>query len=329
MLQSIVAPNYARQMEKAPPPPLLVILGPTASGKTSLGLEVAETLGGEIISADAFAVYRGLDIGTDKPSLEARRRVRHHLVDVADPLTRFSAGAFADLASAAIDDITHRGLMPVVVGGTHFYIRALLEGLFPSPPRDSATGARLAEEWRQDPSDVFQRLQKADDEAARRIGPKDRQRVLRALEVFELTAEPLTSHWKRHQAPPNFAPLLVAPQRSRGELYARIDARVELLFANGLVEEVERILASSVPVDAHALRAIGYRQVVELLQGSCDLKAAIENTKRSSRKFAKRQFTWLRGLREGTLHWVPPVEDGGAAAVTRLWKMHTEERRET
>lgn len=310
-------------------PPLLVIMGPTASGKTSLGLEVAETLGGEIISADAFAVYRGLDIGTDKPSPEARRRVRHHLVDVADPRTRFSAGAFADLASAAIDDITRRGFTAVVVGGTHFYIRALLEGLFPSPPRDSATGARLAEEWRQDPSAVFQRLQQVDDEVARRIGPKDRQRVLRALEVFELTSEPLTSHWRRHQAPPNFAPLLVAPQRSRSELYARIDARVERLFANGLVKEVERILASSVPVDAHALRAIGYRQVVELLQGSCDLEAAIENTKRSSRKFAKRQLTWLRSLREGTLHWVSPVEDGGAAAVTRLWEMHTEERRET
>jgi len=309
--------------------PLLVIMGPTASGKTSLGLEVAATLGGEIISADAFAVYRGFDIGTDKPSPEARRRVRHHLVDVADPRTRFSAGAFADLASKAIDDIAKRGLAPVVVGGTHFYIRALLEGLFPSPPRDGATDARLAEDWRNDPSALFRRLEEVDDEAARRIGPNDRQRIIRALEVFELTAEPLTSHWKRHQGPAKFAPLLVAPQRSRGDLYARIDARVEWIFANGFVKEVEQILASSVPVDAHALRAIGYRQVVEMLKGSCDLEAAIANTKRSSRKFAKRQLTWLRGLREGTLHWVPPAEDGGAAAVTRLWEMHTEKRRET
>jgi tRNA dimethylallyltransferase len=315
-------------MEKEAPP-LLVILGPTASGKTSLGLVVAETLGGEIISADAFAVYRGLDIGTDKPSPEARRRVRHHLVDVADPKERFSAGAFADLASAAIDDITHRDLMAVVVGGTLFYIRALLEGLFPAPPRDATIGARLAEEWLHDPSAVFRQLQEVDEEAARRIGPNDSQRVLRALEVFELTGEALTIHWRRHQTALKFAPLLVAPEHSRSELYARIDARVERLFASGLVEEVERILASRVPVDAHALRAIGYHQVVELLQGSCDLNAAVEDTKRSSRKFAKRQLTWLRSLREGTLHWVPPVDDGGAAAVTRLWEMHTEERRET
>jgi len=315
-------------MEKAPPP-LLVILGPTASGKTSLGLEVAEILGGEIVSADAFAVYRGLDIGTDKPSPEALLRVRHHLVDVADPRQRFSAGVFADLAVSAIDDITDRGLEAVVVGGTHFYIRALLEGLFPAPSRDGTTGDRLAEEWRQDPALVFRRLEEVDPEAALRIGPNDRQRILRALEVFELTGETLTSHWRRHKTPPKFVPLLAAPQRSRSELYARIDARVERLFASGLVEEVERILASNVPVEAHALRAIGYRQVVEMLQGSCDLEAAIERTKRSSRKFAKRQLTWLRGLREGTLHWVPPFEDGGAAAVTRLWEMHTEERRET
>ena len=310
-------------------PPLLVIMGPTASGKTSLGLEVAEALGGEIVSADAFAVYRGLDIGTDKPSPEARRRVRHHLVDVADPRERFSAGAFADLASDAIDEITRHGLMAVLVGGTHFYIRALLEGLFPAPPRDATIGARLAEEWRREPSVLFRRLEEIDDEAARRIGPSDRQRIIRALEVYELTGEALTSHWRRHEAPVNFSPLLVAPKRSRSELYARIDARVERLFESGLVEEVERILASSVPVDAHALRAICYRQVVEFLQGSCDLEAAIEDTKRASRKFAKRQLTWLRSLREGTLHWVPPVEDGGAAAVTRLWEMHTEKRRET
>jgi len=176
---------------------------------------------------------------------------------------------------------------------------------------------------------VFRRLQEVDAEAARRIGPNDRQRVLRALEVFELTGEPLTSHWRRHQTPPQFDPLTVAPRRSRSELYARIDTRVERLFACGLVEEVERILASSVPVEAHALRAIGYRQVVEMLQGLRSLEATIEDTKRSSRKFAKRQLTWLRGLQEGTLHWVPPVEDGGAAAVTRLWEMHTEKRRET
>ena len=307
--------------------PLLVILGPTGSGKSRLGLEVAEQIGGEIVSADAFAVYRGLDIGTDKPTVRDRQRVPHHLVDVADPTVRFSAGEFAQAASASIDDIVARVLTAVVVGGTHFYIRALLEGLFPSTPRDPVHGAKLAEEWDRDPGSVFQQLQDVDPEAAERINPKDRQRVLRALEIFQVTGETLTSHWKRHQPPPKYRALMVAPQHPRLDLYARIDARSEKIFASGLVEEVRRILASGVPVDAHALKAIGYRQVVEMLEGKCDLQTAIENTKRSSRHFAKRQLTWMRGLREGSLHWVPPAEQGGAPAITGLWDQHTGGRR--
>jgi len=307
---------------------LLVILGPTASGKSALSLQVAEELGGEIISADAFAVYRGLDIGTDKPSLEARQRVRHHLVDVADPDERFSAGAFADAASEAIDDISSRGHLPMVVGGSHFWIRALLEGLFPAPPRDPDLGARLGAEWDADPAAVFSRLEAVDPQSAVRIGARDRQRILRALEVFELTGETLSSHWDRHQTPAKYDSLLVAPKRPRSELYARIDARADRLFASGLVEEVQRILASGVPVDAHALKAIGYREVVELLKGQCDIDAAIENTKGSSRKFAKRQLTWLRGLREGTLFWVPPVDEGGTSAVIEFWDQHTKGRPE-
>ena len=308
-------------------PPLLLILGPTASGKSRLGLEVAELLDGEIVSADAFAVYRGLDIGTDKPTPEDRRRVRHHLIDVADPRQRFSAGQFIDRAKAAIEDIAGRGRTPIVVGGTHFYIRALLVGLFPAPPRDPDISARLADEWARDPMAVFRRLEESDPLAAERISPNDRQRVLRALEVFEATGEPLSSHWERHQPPPVFDPLLAAPRRSRSELYARISARVDSMFASGMVEEVRGIMASGVSANAHALKAIGYREVVTMLQGGCDLATAVENTKRSSRRFAKRQLTWLRGVHEGALHWVPPVEEGGAPAVANLWGQHTEGRR--
>ena len=303
--------------------PLLVILGPTGSGKSRLGLEVAERIGGEIVSADAFAVYRGLDIGTDKPTVEDRQRVPHHLVDVADPTVRFSAGEFAEAASASIDEIVGRSRTAVVVGGTHFYIRALLEGLFPSTPRNPVHGEKLAKEWDRDPESVYQQLQKVDPEAAERINPKDRQRVLRALEIFEVTGETLTSHWRRHQHPQKYRTLMVAPKHSRSDLYARIDARADKLFASGLIEEVRRILASGVPVDAHALKAIGYRQVVEMLEGHCDLETAIDNTKRSSRHFAKRQLTWMRGLREGSLHWVPPAERGGAPTITNLWDQHT------
>jgi len=190
-------------MERAELAPLLVIAGPTASGKSRLGLEVAERLGGEIVSADAFAVYRGLDIGTDKPAPEDRRRVRHHLIDVADPRERFSAGEFTDQARAAIDDITSRDLTAVVVGGSHFYIRALLVELF----RDPEIGARLAGEWASDPASVFRRLEEADPEAAENIDPHDRQRVLRALRLCSRPA-----WWRRFGGlwPPVFpsAPML-------------------------------------------------------------------------------------------------------------------------
>jgi tRNA dimethylallyltransferase len=309
--------------------PLLLIVGPTASGKSRLGLEVAENIGGEIISADAFAVYRGLDIGTDKPDVEARRRVRHHLVDIIDPSERFSAGAFAEAADAAIADILERGLTPIVVGGTHFWIRALLLGLCPTPPRDPDVADRLAAQWDEDPAASYRRLEDIDPEAAARIGRRDRQRVLRALEVFEVTTAPISQHWRDHRQSLRYLPIMAAPNRDRAELYAKIDARVDVMFASGLREEVRRILASGVPRDAHALKAIGYRQVVDALGGDRDLQTAIDETKAASRKLAKRQLTWLRGLTEGNLHWLPPAESGGTEAVIRLWSEESRGRRQT
>jgi tRNA dimethylallyltransferase len=305
--------------ERPKPEPLLLVIGPTASGKSRLGLEVAEALGGEIVSADAFAVYRRLDIGTDKPDADARRRVRHHLVDIVDPIERFSAGAFLREATATIAGIRARGLTPVVVGGTHFWVRALLLGLFPAPPRDPERSARLAAEWAADPGEVFARLVACDPVAAAKIGPGDRQRVLRALEVFEATGRPITEHWAEHRRRRGFEPVIVAPERPRAELYAKIDARVDLMYESGLREEVQQILASGVPFDAHALKAIGYRQLVEHLTGRCSLESAIDNTKRASRRLAKRQLTWLRSLTEGELRWLPPAERGGTAATLRLW----------
>jgi tRNA dimethylallyltransferase len=309
--------------------PLLLVVGPTASGKSRLGLEVAEAVGGEIISADAFAVYRGLDIGTDKPDADARRRVRHHLIDVADATELFSAGAFVDAASSAITDIRRRGITPIVVGGSHFWIRALLLGLFPSPPRDPKIVARLAADWDRDPVATFGRLDGFDPVAAAKIGPHDRQRILRALEVFEATGMPISEHWSGHRRAPEFDTLLIAPERPRAELYVKIDTRVDIMFASGLREEVRQILASGVPVDAHALKAIGYRQLVGHLNGECDLESAIHNTKAASRKLAKRQLTWLRSLTEGTLRWLPPAEAGGTELAVRLWSEKLRGRRQT
>lgn len=312
-----------------PREPLLLVVGPTASGKSRLGLEVAEALGGEIISADAFAIYRGLDIGTDKPSLDDRERVHHHLIDIADPTEVFSAGAFVEAATAAITEIRGRGITPIIVGGTHFWIRALLQGLFPSPPRDPKLVARLADAWTTDPTAVFSRLEEIDGTAAAKIGPRDRQRILRAIEVFEATGTPISEHWKAHRPDGRFAPVLIAPHRERADLYAKIDTRVDVMFELGLKEEVRRILTSGVPGDAHALKAIGYRQLVEHLSGDCDLESAIDNTKAASRRLAKRQLTWLRGLTEGTLQWLPPAEAGGTETAVRLWSNRLRGRRQT
>ena len=296
---------------------ILIIMGPTGSGKSGLAVEVAERLDGEIVSADAFAVYRGMDIGTDKPSVQVQRGIPHHLLDILDPTQPFSAGDFVSNADKAITGILNRNRVPLVVGGTNFYIRALLFGLFPSPPHDPVLRARLEHEWDLDSQSVFEKLVDLDPEAATLIGPADRQRILRALEVGELSGEPISAHWRRHQKTFRYNALLIAPHRLRPDLYAKIDARVDTMFAGGLIEEVRRILDSGVPSDSHSLKAIGYREVVNMLSGRLDREEAVERTKRSSRKLAKRQLTWLRG--EGRLHWVPPLEQDGADTVCELW----------
>jgi tRNA dimethylallyltransferase len=302
--------------------PVLVIVGPTASGKSRLALEAAEALTGEIVSADAFAVYRGLDIGTDKPDAEARRRVRHHMIDIAVPTDRFSAGDFAREASLVITDIRSRGLTAVVAGGSHFYVRALLLGLFPSPPRDADVRRRLIAEWQSEPNALYETLCEVDPDAALRIGPSDRQRIVRALEVHELTGVRISEHWKRSRQTPRYHPVIVAPERPRDELYARIDARVDDMFKSGLEEEVNTLLVSGVPRDAHALKAIGYRQIVEMLEGSWDRATAITRTKQASRRLAKRQLTWLRTMREGSPRWVQPAERGGTTSLLATWHQH-------
>ena len=302
--------------------PLLVVAGPTASGKSRLGLEAAEVLDGEVVSADAFAIYRGLNIGTDTPNADARRRVPHHLIDVVDPTTRFSAGEYAAAAAAAIADIRARGRTPIVVGGSHFYLRALVLGLFPAPPADVAVRARLADEWRADPQALHARLRAIDPESAERIAAADRQRLIRALEVFETSGRTLSEAWRATLRRPRYRALFVAPNRSREELYVRIDARVEGMFAGGLVEEVRQLLEQGVPRDAHAFKAIGYRDVISFIDGRGDLSTAIAATKRLSRNLAKRQLSWLRHLDEGTLQWVAPAEQGGVTELVAQWRGH-------
>ncbi|MGE5236667.1 MAG: tRNA (adenosine(37)-N6)-dimethylallyltransferase MiaA [Acidobacteriota bacterium] len=297
---------------------VVVVVGPTAAGKTTLGASLAEKLGGEVVSADAFAVYRGLDIGTAKPGRDELDRVPHHLIDIADPRERYSAGTFLRDADAAIVSIRRRGRVPVVVGGTLFYVRALLWGLFPEPARDLDLRRDLEEAWARDPEECRRRLAVLDPAAAVRLSPGDRQRILRTLEVATLTGRPMTELWHEHprrQARYRFVMLGLRPPRA--ELHARIATRTEGMFAAGLLAEVEGLLADGVPTGAHALKAIGYRECCRVLEGAWSLETAVNEAAAATRRLAKRQMTWLRG--EGGVEWLGEGGDAGLAqALARV-----------
>jgi len=297
---------------------LIVVVGPTAAGKTALGAELAGRLGGEVVSADAFAVYRGLDIGTAKPSVELRARVPHHLIDVADPRETYSAGMFTRDAAAAIAAIRGRGRIPIVVGGTLFYVRALLSGLFPEPPRVPRLRAYLQSLWRADRAAVRRWLALIDPEAAVRIGANDQQRLLRALEVGLAAGRPMTALWQEERrAARAYKPLVLGITVRRELLRARITARVASMFAAGLLEEVRSLLAAGVPAEAHALKAIGYRECCEVLRGCITVEAARERTVVATCQLAKRQVTWLRG-EAGTVWLQGSDDDVASRAIARV-----------
>lgn len=282
---------------------LLVIVGPTGAGKTRLGVEVAERLRGEVISADAFAVYRGMDIGTAKPSLPERRGIPHHLLDIVEPIHRYSAGDFVRDADAAIADVCERGRRPVVVGGTHFYVRALLWGLFPEPPKDPDLRALLEEEWRRDAASVRRELEEVDPETAAAVALGDRQRTLRALEVFRVSGCPISLLRRRYRMTrPRYPYTLIGLHVPRADLRDRISERVRNMFFGGLIEEVRRLLALGLSPEAHALRAIGYRECMRVLSGEWTETEARERTETATSQLAKRQLTWLRG--EQDLVWL-------------------------
>lgn len=282
---------------------LVVIVGPTASGKTALGAAFAQRVGGEVVSADAFAVYRGLDIGTAKPEPALREAVRHHLIDVADPAERYSAGMFVRDADAAIADIRARGKVPVVVGGTHFYVRALLFGLFPEPPKDAAVREQLEREWARDRAQLRGRLAALDPAAAARIAANDRQRTLRALEVCLTAGRAMSELWQENpRRNPRYAFTLFGIGPDRAGLHATIAERVERMFAAGLVDEVRGLLGGGLSPDCHALKAIGYRESCRVLAGELTAGEAAELAAAATRKLAKRQMTWLR--RETGVQWL-------------------------
>jgi tRNA dimethylallyltransferase len=288
------------------PHPAIVIVGPTASGKTELAEKLASLFDGEIVTCDAYQVYRGMDIGTAKATIEARGRTAHHLLDLRDPGDDFSAGDYQRLGREVLQEIRGRSRLPLIVGGTGLYLRALLEGLFEGPGRSEEIRDRLrrAVERRGAPS-LHRALERADPEIARRIHPSDRSRIVRAYEVYLLTGKTMT--WWQEQPRDRltgFCWLKLGISWPREMLYQRIDARVDAMFALGLVEEVARLI-QTFPSGSHAFRAIGYRQVRDFLVGSKSLEEAKEETKRESRRYAKRQLTWFRSDPE--IEWLDAV----------------------
>jgi tRNA dimethylallyltransferase len=279
----------------------LILTGPTGSGKTELGIELAERLGAEIISMDSMALYRGMDIGTAKPTPAQRRRVPHHLVDILAPWEAASVAWWLEQAAACCRDIERRGRRPLFVGGTPLYLKALLCGLFDGPPGDEALRQRLAQEAEQlGPFALHQRLARVDPGAAARLHPNDLRRVIRALEVWELTGRPLSAWQTQWSVTPGSRPTdrVLWLDMPRPELYARIDARVARMFAEGLVDEVRALRALGRPISLQASQALGYKEVFAHLDGRAALEDAIRHIQTRSRNFAKRQITWFRHLPE-------------------------------
>jgi len=287
---------------------MILILGVTASGKGTLAFNLAESLGGEIISIDSMKVYRRMDIGTAKPSQDARRRIKHHLIDIVEPSDSFSVSAFLDAAADAAKEIKGRNKTVVAVGGTALYIKALLYGLFEGPGTDEQIRSRLKEQAdAQGIDQLHRRLKEIDPEAAARIHPNDAKRIIRALEVYESTGRPISSfqqQWAENRRRHNWT--VIGLRRQKDQEAKRINARVKTMIAAGLVDEVRALLAEDKPLSQQARCAIGYAEIIDYLAGRIELDDAVELIKRNSRRLAKSQRTWFKAFRD--VNWLD-VED--------------------
>ena len=300
---------------------VIVITGPTASGKTPLGVSLALALKSEVVSADSMQLYRGLDIGSAKPTGKEMRGVPHRMIDVADPWEDYSVSRWVESAAACCDALLAQGKTPVIVGGTGLYIESLLSGRdFSAAPGDSGLRERLGAEYDALGGAAFrERLRTVDPERAEKLAPGDKKRLVRSMEVFLLTGETITAHDERTKLlPPRYASRRFALTWKRREtLYERIRQRVDDMMTAGLAEEVERLLQSGLSEKSTAMQAIGYKEIAAALRGECTMADAVETVKRESCRYAKRQLTWLR--RDKELVWLPredyPTEDSLLAAV--------------
>ena len=290
---------------------IICIAGPTASGKTALAVELAKEFGGEVVSCDSMQVYRRLDIGTAKPSKDEMQGIVHHMLDVAEPDEDFSVSRYCEMATPIVDDILARGKTAIIAGGTGLYMDALIRGndFAPFP----STGRREELESRADRDGIeslMDWLREIDPEAAAKLHLSDRKRIIRALEVYLETGETITAHNLKTQAiPPRYQPLWLGLDfADRAVLYDRIDRRVDIMLEQGLIAEIEGLLAAGIPKKCTAMQAIGYKEFLAAMDGQCTIAQAAEDVKKSSRHYAKRQLTWFR--RNTNMHWLVRQGDG-------------------
>ena len=297
-------------------PKIVIILGATAVGKSEVALSLAESVTAEIVNADSQQVYRHMDIGTGKPSKSDRERVRHHLIDIVAPDEEFNVALFRRLATESIQQIHAKGRNVIVCGGTGLYLKALTRGLFEGPGQDGQVRKALEQEIEDNGlTHLYQRLQKLDPTVVSTIHPNDRQRIMRALEVFQLTRRPMSEWQKEHGFRENpFDILKIGLLRERAELYDLINLRSERMIENGLLEEVRGLVARGFDLDLKPLRSVGYRQMGQVLRGVQGMDDAMEEMKQETRHLAKRQLTWFR--RDGEIRWFHPERQSKEIELT-------------
>lgn len=300
---------------------MLALVGPTASGKTRVGVALAKALGGEVVSADARQIYRYMDIGTAKPTPEERALVKHHMLDVVDPDENYSAGHYAGDASTAIESIFERNRVPILVGGSGLYLKAAIDGFSPLPRTPRTVRARLLDEAGEDPAGVYRRLREVDPVTAGRLHANDTKRIVRALEVFELTGTPISVlHELPARRPRDWRVAWFGLAVDRTLLYRRIEERVDRMIAAGLVDEVRELKRRGYTRELNALNTFGYREVYRFLDGESDLAETTAQIKLGTRRYAKRQLTWFR--RERRVTWIDAGPEGAPAAILNSLDTH-------
>ena len=286
-------------------PKVILICGPTGIGKTSIGIQLAEKLGGEIIGADSMQIYRYMDIGTAKPTTEEQARIPHHLIDIANPDDQFDAARYAELARDIVVKLNNRGITPFVVGGTGFYIKALFKGLFESEPIDPSIRNRLKKEAAEGSSALYERLKQIDPDTAKRLHPNDSYRIVRALETIESTGRSISDLHRDHRfSGDKFNVLKIGLQMDRNKLYSQIDHRVDLMIESGFVDEVKKLLGMGYSSSLKSMQSIGYRHIIDYLEGRLPWDECLRTLKRDTRRFAKRQLTWFAADQD--LNWISP-----------------------